>query len=112
MSLEDLSAYSGDDLHIRQLIEKASLVAQLQQHPGWAAIEDYILTRAHKNEEALVVGNAKTYDEYRYRVGWLAGATYFRHALQGMENTIRDEIAGRSILDDGMPDYDPENPAE
>lgn len=109
MSLEDLSAYSGDDLHIRQLIEKASLVAQLQQHPGWAAIEDYILTRAHKNEEALVVGNAKTYDDYRYRVGWLAGATYFRHALEGMERTIREQIEGRSVADDVYPD---EHPAE
>lgn len=92
MSLEDLAGYDGDDRRIRQLIEQASQVAALQDHPGWQVLTDYILSRAHKFEEAMVVGTHKSYEEYRETVGWLKGATYFRHALAGMEQTIRREI--------------------
>ena len=72
---EILSAYDGDDAELRQLIEFAHQIQELQQHPGWRPFRDYLLTRTAAIQRRLVLGNFSSMEEYKDKAGWLRGIT-------------------------------------
>ena len=77
MSLDSeiLAAYSGDDAELRQLMEGAHQIEQMQRSPGWQPFRDYLLTRTAAVQRRLVLGNFSSMEEYKDKAGWLRGIT-------------------------------------
>jgi hypothetical protein len=58
---------------LRDLVERNTQVQEMTRHPGWALLEDYLRAQLEAKQRWLLVGNAKTLEEYREMTGWLQG---------------------------------------
>lgn len=86
-----LAGYDGKDREIRDLIERASSLAALQQTEGWQHYKDYLLSLTIPVQKRIVLGNYKTMEEYKDASGWLRGVTDATEALTRMQDLI-DEL--------------------
>lgn len=112
MSLDSeiLSAYDGDDQELRQLIEWAHQIEQLQMHAGWVPYRDYLLSKTAAVQRRLVLGNFSSMEEYKDKAGWLRGIT---DAVGENENgellvlaAIREALEARVAALEPKPDVD------
>lgn len=62
-----------EDEYLRNLIERASLIDELTHHPGWALFVEYLMALSASMEERMLKSYAKSFDEYRFETGKLAG---------------------------------------
>lgn len=104
---EIVGAYDGDDLEIRQLIERGSLIAELVQHPGWAHYSDYLLSKSASKQRLLVRGHYETLAEYKDVAGWVRGITDALGALEQIQAMIEariEQATPEPADDDVVPD--------
>lgn len=79
-----------DDETYRALQEQAHLLAELEKHPGWAVLTDYLQTVIGAPlRKKLLNGLCGSLDEYRSAVGELAG----------LERALTVPAAVRNMLD-------------
>ena len=89
MSYDELADLKPDlegeeDQRLRELIERASVVEALSQHPGWPLYVDYLKALSATSQYYVINGNVATIEEYKERVGYLRG--------------IRDAIEAPALL--------------
>jgi hypothetical protein len=68
---EDLDGL--EEAELRQLIERSSLIEELTRHPGWRMYVDYLAALSLRMQDRVLKSYAKSFDEYRFETGKLAG---------------------------------------
>jgi len=88
-----------NDDELRALVEQHHLLEELEKHPGWEVLTDYVLNGpagSIPRQRALVNGGAKDWEAYVREAGWLAGAHHVLDAAKHvgqMADTARAQIA-------------------
>jgi len=81
--LPDLQGF--DDEAFRELLSRASLIAELTQHRGWPVFCDYMVATTASMQTRLIEGYPRTMEEYRELVGQIKG---IRSVLQAPDRLI------------------------
>jgi hypothetical protein len=80
---------NDDDL--RDLIEQAHLLREMQADPGWATWQRHCAKRIEAKKREMIQGVPKTIEAYRHTAGWIDGAEYALNALAQLELQIEGE---------------------
>lgn len=78
---------------IRDAVEKAFAVAEMQQGPGWAALMADVGRMVRAKEQAVLAGRLDAQD-YAVACGWLAGARFVldtQERLEELANALRSQ---------------------
>lgn len=78
---------------LRDLIERNSQIQELTRHPGWPLLVDYMHDRMFKEQRSLILGNARTIEDYRNTTGWLKGVTDTLTAPDALAEQVEREQA-------------------
>jgi hypothetical protein len=81
--LPDLQGF--DDEAFRELLSRASLIAEMTQHRGWPIFCDYMIATTASLQRRLIEGYCQNQEEYRELVGQLKG---IRSVLQAPDRLI------------------------
>lgn len=81
--LDDLDGMSEGTL--RAQIERAHMVAQLTEHPGWPLFCDYLIALTTTLQRKVLNGNCQSLEEYRFETGRVSG---MREAIEAPERLM------------------------
>src|SRR5262245_39561628 len=77
-----------NDNELRDLVERAFQIRELQGTQGWALLKDYVASAVNAKNRWLLNGNAKTIEEYRAEAGWVQGAMFVLEASERLDTQI------------------------
>jgi len=86
-----------DDLEYRDLIERAHLLKELQNHPGWSVWHDHVRRRIDAKQREMLAGR-DSLEAYRYTAGWIEGMAYALDALGELDRQVKREAEKRKTL--------------
>jgi hypothetical protein len=76
------------DDELRDLIERAYEITEMQQETGWVYLRDYVTAQIQAKNRHLLNGHAKTIEEYRAEAGWIQGAMFVLEAAQQLNEQV------------------------
>lgn len=76
---------------LRDLIERHSQIQELTQHPGWSLLGDYMRAQMEAKQRSLLLGNAKTIEDYRAQTGWIKGVSDVLDAPEALAEQVERE---------------------
>jgi hypothetical protein len=82
---------------LRDLVERAFEIEQMQESAGWLYLRDYVSAQIQAKNRFLLNGHAKTLEEYRSEAGWIQGAMFVLEAQERLQETVR---VARAQLDE------------
>ena len=75
----------------RALVEQHHQLEELEKHPGWEVLVDYVLhgpAGSIGRQRALVNGGARDWDTYQRESGWLQGAHHVLDARKNLDQMV------------------------
>jgi hypothetical protein len=90
------------DEEYRALQEQSHLLSELAQNPGWSVLVDYIETISTRERLNLLRGNAKTFEEYKERTGYLDGLFKALAVPQTVATMLASEVERRQEHDEPL----------
>lgn len=85
----------------RERVEVAYQLAELESHPAWAVLRDFVESRAIGKQNRLLGGDVVSIEEYKKEAGWLAGV---RDVLTAPAAADKMAVEAREILGGDVPD--------
>jgi hypothetical protein len=76
------------DDELRDLVERAYQIRELQQSDGWALLRDYVATQVNAKNRHLLNGHARTIEDYRAEAGWIQGAMFVLEAADRLDEQL------------------------
>lgn len=80
----------------RALIEQATLLDQLREHPGWPVLVDWLEERMRADKKAILNGLVKDQADYQGRAGKCVGATWAIDAARDVQQLVANERERRA----------------
>jgi len=77
-----------DEAQLRELIERASQIEALTEHPGWTYLMDYLAHVTATTQEFVLFGKCTSLDEYRFHTGRIAGLRMVMEAPQALRQAV------------------------
>jgi hypothetical protein len=86
------------DDELRELQELHHQLEELEKHPGWAVLEDFVLNGpkgSMSRQFRVANGRVRDWDEYQRETGWLAGAHHVLDARKSVTQMLHTELLAR-----------------
>ena len=83
----------------RDLVERNAQIQEITERPGWPLLADYLRAQMEAKQRWVLLGDAKTMDEYKKVTGWLQGVTDALTAPNALAEQVereRRELEGES----------------
>ena len=80
--------------------EQAHQLEELQKHPGWEVLVDFLRIGMAQRQRQLIGGNVTSMDEYKRLCGSLQGTQYALDAAQAVRAMVTTEAARQGQNDD------------
>lgn len=84
-----------DDELFRALQEQAHHLTELEKHPGWAVLLDYLHTAMNPDKRAVLNGTIGDIDRYHRVTGKLQGVHMVIDAPESVRNMVLGEVERR-----------------
>lgn len=92
-----MSVLTDDDY--RALIEQASLLQGLSEHPGWSVLEDFWFHQTKGQKIAVLNGNVDGFDRYKKLTGELVGIQKVLDTRLVVQAMVDGETERRSVVE-------------
>ncbi len=89
------TAYQGDDLELRQMVEWAHSVHEMMQHPGWAAYQDFLYSEIAAMQGRIQSGSLDTLEAYKFWTGKIQGITQAINTYERMTALVEAQVEAR-----------------
>lgn len=96
---EIIASYQGDDLELRQMIERRSAVLELMRHPGFRHLKEFIESEINKRSQRIVLGRMKNHEEYLSETGWCQGAIAAFTAIDRLDGLVAARVVNAAGFD-------------
>jgi hypothetical protein len=80
----------------RGLQERVQLINDLAEHPGWEVALDRARHQLYFRQKQLIMGKAKSYEEYVQICAWMDGLSFFMQLPEMVQKELQDELERRS----------------
>ena len=80
---------TADD-ELRDLVERAYQIRELQQSEGWLLLKDYVATQVNAKNRHLLNGHARSLEDYRAEAGWIQGAMFVLEAADRLDQQLAE----------------------
>jgi hypothetical protein len=77
-----------NDAELRELVERAYQIRELQQTEGWILLKDYVASQVQHKNRWLLNGHARSLEEYRAEAGWVQGAMFVLEAADRLDEQV------------------------